>query len=42
LSGRRVSPKWYVRFQTAGMAFLLFIMLFVLSADIRYFLSGPH
>ena len=36
--GKRVSPKWYVRFQAVGMIFLIFIMLMVLLSDIRFFL----
>lgn len=38
LRGKRVSPKWYVRFQAVGMIFLIFIMLMVLLSDIRFFL----
>jgi regulator of sigma E protease len=41
IRGKRVSPKWYVRFQAVGMSFLFFIMILVLLSDLRYFLIGP-
>lgn len=41
IRGKRVSPKWYVRFQAVGLSFLFFIMILVLLSDLRYFLIGP-
>lgn len=38
--GKRISPRWYVRFQAVGMLFLMFIMVLVLFGDIRYFFLG--
>lgn len=37
---RPISPKWYVRYQSIGVAFLLVLVFFVLSGDIRFFLLG--
>lgn len=37
---RPISAKWYVRYQSVGVAFLMVLVFFVLSGDIRFFLLG--
>jgi regulator of sigma E protease len=38
--GRPISSKWYVRYQSIGVAFLMILVFFVMSGDIRFFLLG--
>lgn len=40
LRGKPVSPRMYVRFQSVGIVFLLFLMVLVVAGDLRFLFLG--